>query len=133
MGDKRYEIYSIQEHPANAAPADGADSIDGGEPQSRERSFTSQLQDVVGTTRPEPKELSFLSDVTLSVCAELGRTTITIRKLLSLAPGSILELHDTPSAQVHLRANGKAVASGEIITVNDRFGVRVTSIIAEEK
>lgn len=89
----------------------------------------SVLQDVAPTTLPEPKDLSFLSDVALPVSAELGNITITIRKLLSLAPGSILELHDTPSAQVHLRANGKAVASGEIITINDRFGVRVTSII----
>lgn len=76
------------------------------------------------------KELSFLHDVPLSLSAELGRCKITIRKLLGLVPGSILTLADEPQVQVSVRANGNEIARGEVVTVNDHFGVRITEVVS---
>jgi flagellar motor switch protein FliN/FliY len=75
-----------------------------------------------------PKDLSFLHDVPLEISAELGRCTLTIRKLLSLVPGSIVTLSEEPQVQVSVRANGNEVARGEVVTVNDHFGIRITEI-----
>ena len=80
-----------------------------------------------------PRALSFFSDVELPISAELGRTTVTIRKLLSLGVGSILTLQEAPTATVTLRAHGKTIASGEVVTINDRFGVRVNTIEDNEE
>jgi flagellar motor switch protein FliN/FliY len=75
-----------------------------------------------------PKQLAFFHDVPLTITAELGRCAITIRKLLGLVPGSILTLTDEPQVQVTVRANGNEVAKGEVVTVNEHFGVRITEI-----
>ncbi len=75
------------------------------------------------------RSLAFLADVPLECSVEFGRASISIRRFLSLAKGSIIELDRAASAaSVDILANGKRVASGEVVIVNRNFGVRVTEI-----
>ena len=76
--------------------------------------------------------LKFLHDVRLSCSVELGRTSITIRRLLNLAAGSVLTLDKLSGEHVDILANGNRVARGEVVVINDRYGVRITEVIDPE-
>lgn len=79
--------------------------------------------------------LGRVRDIPLEVTVELGRTRLLIRDILDLSPGSIIELDKIAGEPVDLFANGLLVARGEVIVIDDNFGVRVTEIItaAERK
>lgn len=68
----------------------------------------------------------------MRVCVEFGRSQSTIRKLLNYQKGSVIELEKMSGEPLDIRLNGKLVARGEAVIVNDRFGVRVTEIISPE-
>lgn len=73
--------------------------------------------------------LGRVRDIPLEVTVELGRTRLLIRDILDLAAGSIIELDKIAGEPVDLFANGLLVARGEVIVIDDNFGVRVTEII----
>jgi len=73
-----------------------------------------------------------LHDVSLPLSVELGRASLTIRALLSLQPGSIIQLGGESDQPLELRLNGKLTARGEVVCVNDHFGVRITEIVTED-
>lgn len=79
--------------------------------------------------------LGRVRDIPLEVTVELGRTRLLIRDILDLSPGSIIELDKIAGEPVDLFANGMLVARGEVIVIDDNFGVRVIEIItaAERK
>jgi flagellar motor switch protein FliN/FliY len=72
--------------------------------------------------------LSQLADVSVSVTAELGRTTMTIGDTLELRPGSIVPLHRMTGEPIDLLVNGRPIARGEVVVVDDQFGIRVTEV-----
>jgi len=74
--------------------------------------------------------LDFLLDVPLQVSVELGRCQITIAELLELGKGAVLELDKLAGESLDFRVNGRLVARGEAVVVNDKFGVRLTDIIS---
>lgn len=78
---------------------------------------------------PEPVGLTRVRDIPLEVTVELGRTRLLIRDILDLSTGSIIELDKIAGEPVDLFANGLLVARGEVIVIDDNFGVRVTEII----
>ena len=73
--------------------------------------------------------LGRVRDIPLEVTVELGRTRLLIRDIMDLAAGSIIELDKIAGEPVDLFANGLLVARGEVIVIDDNFGVRVTEII----
>jgi flagellar motor switch protein FliN/FliY len=73
--------------------------------------------------------LGRVRDIPLEVSVELGRTRLLIRDILELGPGSIIELDKIAGEPVDLFANGMLVARGEVVVIDDNFGVRVTEII----
>jgi len=86
---------------------------------------------------PVPKKqigrnLEFILDVALQVTVEVGRTRMTIQDLLRLGQGSVVELEKLAGEPLDIFINGKAVARGEAVIVNDKFGVRLTDIISPE-
>jgi flagellar motor switch protein FliN/FliY len=81
----------------------------------------------VGDT--DPATLELLADVEMGVTAELGRTRMTVRNLLALAPGSVVELDRVAGSAVDLLVNGTLIARGEVVVIDDEFGVRVTEIV----
>lgn len=80
---------------------------------------------VAGATRA----VELLNDVEMGVTAELGRTRMTVRELLSLQPGSIVELDRAAGSPVDLLVNGTLVARGEVVVVDEEFAIRITEII----
>lgn len=85
----------------------------------------------------EPKtnktnSLEFIHDVTLGVSVELGRTDLPIERLMQLKKGSVIEMEKLCEEPLDIRVNGKLVARGEAVIVNEMFGIRVTQIIAPE-
>ena len=78
-------------------------------------------------------DLGLLGDVPLLVTAELGRTTMHMRELLSLAPGSIVELDRLAGSPIDVLVNGKTVARGEVVVVDEEFGIRIVEIVDSEQ
>jgi flagellar motor switch protein FliN/FliY len=74
--------------------------------------------------------LDMLHDVEMEVSAELGRTRMSVRELLSLTPGAIVELDRAAGSPADLLVNGRLVARGEVVVVDENFGIRITEIVA---
>ena len=106
--------------------AAGGDAPDGGEGEIKKAAFT----DLV----PAPGEnlknnLDLLMGVTVPLTVELGRSTMKIEDFLQLSPGSVIELDKDAADPVDLTVNGKLIARGEIVVVDDSFGIRVNEIL----
>lgn len=76
------------------------------------------------------QNLDFILDIPLKVSVELGRTTLVIKDLLQLGQGSVLELDKLAGEPLEILVNGKLVAKGEVVVVNEKFGIRLTDIIS---
>lgn len=74
--------------------------------------------------------LDMLHDVEMEVSAELGRTRMSVRELLSLTPGAIVELDRAAGSPADLLVNGRLIARGEVVVVDENFGIRITQIVA---
>jgi flagellar motor switch protein FliN/FliY len=71
-----------------------------------------------------------LLNVSLALSAELGRRTMRLGELLRLGPGSVLDLDRRADAPIDLLVNGRLIARGEIVAVDERYGVRITEVVA---
>lgn len=74
-------------------------------------------------------ELDMILDIPVQITVELGRTKITIKNLLQLAHGSVVELDAMAGEPMDVLVNGTLIAQGEVVVVNDKFGIRLTDII----
>ena len=77
---------------------------------------------------PQNQNLNILLDVKLQLTVELGRTELPIKKVLELTKGSIVTLNKAAGEPVELFANGKLIAYGEVVVIEDNFGLRITHI-----
>ncbi|MFT4413572.1 flagellar motor switch phosphatase FliY [Fredinandcohnia humi] len=80
---------------------------------------------------PESKNLSMLLDIPLQVTVELGRTKRSIKEILELSAGSIIELDKLAGEPVDVLVNRKLIAKGEVVVIDENFGVRITDIISQ--
>jgi len=80
--------------------------------------------------KPETQNINMLLDVNLPVSIELGRTKMSIADILALGPGSVVELNKLAGEPVDLLVNYKVVARGEVVVIDENFGVRVTNLIS---
>ncbi|NLE72527.1 MAG: flagellar motor switch protein FliN [Actinomycetales bacterium] len=94
-----------------------------------------------GTTVPQPREgargadrsaLRLLHDVELTLTAEIGRTRLPVRQVLDLVPGTVLELDRAAGAPADVMVNGRLVARGEVVVLDEDYGIRITEIVAHE-
>lgn len=87
--------------------------------------------------RPKPVEKSktynLLMDVELELSAILGETDISLKKVLDITKGSIIDLDNKTSEPIKLLANGSEVARGEVVIIEDNFGLRITDIVNKDK
>jgi flagellar motor switch protein FliN len=89
------------------------------------------------TTEPAPVaradaaqlELERLYDVPVELAVEIGRTQMTIREALALGPGSIVTLQRLAGEPVDLLVNGKPIARGEVVVIDEEFGLRITEVV----
>lgn len=91
---------------------------------------TPQFQSFDARPKVYPKEnMDILMDVSLEVSVELGRTSRKIKEILEFGPGSIIELNRLVGEPVDVLVNGKFVANGEVVVIDENFGIRITDII----
>jgi flagellar motor switch protein FliN/FliY len=76
-----------------------------------------------------PNDIDFILDIPVQLTVELGRTKIAIKNLLQLAQGSVVELDGMAGEPMDVLVNGCLIAQGEVVVVNDKFGIRLTDII----
>ena len=79
---------------------------------------------------PEGTNLDFILDISLEVSVELGRARMLISDLLQLGQGSVIELTKLAGEPLEILVNQKLIARGEVVVVNEKFGIRLTDIIS---
>jgi flagellar motor switch protein FliN/FliY len=80
-----------------------------------------------------PRGFDMIMDIPVSLTVELGRTKISIRNLLQLAHGSVVELEGLAGEPMDVLINGTLIAQGEVVVVNEKFGIRLTDIITPQE
>ena len=78
-------------------------------------------------------DLDVVLDIPVNISLEIGRTQISIRNLLKLNQGSVVELDRLAGEPLDVNVNGTLVAHGEVVVVNDKFGIRLTDVISQEE
>jgi len=113
-----------------------------GQPKSKYKSFSDvdihevkKLADQIrvgddSLNKLKVQNLDFILDIPLKVTVELGRTQVMIRDLLQLGQGSVLELDKLAGEPLEILVNGKLIAKGEVVVVNEKFGIRLVDIIS---
>ena len=86
--------------------------------------------EVAATAGGENKSLDLILDIPLTVAVELGRSKMLINDLLQLGQGSVIELTKLVGEPLEVLVNQKLVARGEVVVVNEKFGVRLTDIVS---
>ena len=92
--------------------------------------FETTTTPVAGRHSADAPELERLYDVPVELAVEIGRTHMTIRETLALGPGSIVTLNRLAGEPVDLLVNGKPIARGEVVVIDEEFGLRVTEVVA---
>ncbi|MBP7462551.1 MAG: flagellar motor switch protein FliN, partial [Candidatus Delongbacteria bacterium] len=80
-----------------------------------------------------PTNIDMLLDISLPITIELGRTSMLIRDILELGHGSIVELNKLAGEPVDILVNDKVIARGEVVVIDENFGVRITSLVGMEE
>ena len=83
----------------------------------------------MNATAESPANLNLVLDVPVSLTIELGRCQLPMKEVLQLNVGSVVQLDKPADAPVELSVNGKLIARGEVVVVEDRFGVKITEVI----
>lgn len=111
---------------AGETPAQAAPNAAGG--GSKQAAGFSELKksEIVSS----PGNLDFILDIPLDVTVELGRTTMPIYDLLQMGQGSIIELDKLAGEPLEILVNQKLIAKGEVVVVNEKFGIRLTDVIS---
>ena len=104
--------------------------------------FTSALQNTVDSVAPAKfanfagdsgavagNDINMILDIPVQLTVELGRTRIPIKHILQLAQGSVVELEAMAGEPMDVLVNGYLIAQGEVVVVNDKFGIRLTDIV----
>lgn len=118
MADEQGQMSEVEQNLENVAQAAGD---------------VAKATSTVAAPAPNPsRTLDFLLDVTLQITVEVGRARMTIQDLLQLGQGSVVELEKLAGEPLDIFVNGKQVARGEAVIVNEKFGVRLTDIISPE-
>ena len=107
---------------ASGPPASPADDV-------KPAVFGNLNPDISGLSPEATKNLELVMDIPIQLTVELGRTKMPIRNLLQLAQGSVVELNELAGEPLDVFVNGCLVAQGEVVVVNEKFGIRLTDII----
>ncbi|KXF81309.1 flagellar motor switch protein FliN [Enterovibrio coralii] len=96
---------------------------------------TAPLDELVDEAPPmnadEVRKLDAILDIPVTISMEVGRTNINIRNLLQLNQGSVVELDRLAGESLDVLVNGTLIAHGEVVVVNDKFGIRLTDVISQ--
>ena len=110
-----------------------------GQPNSIDTESEESIETSTGASEPKPPvssagqesvNMEFVLDIPLEVTVELGRTKMLINDLLKLGQGSVIELAKLAGESLDILANQKAIARGEVVVVNEKYGIRLTEVIS---
>jgi len=122
--EKKEEVFS--------APQQNTSSNEHSSQQSVKKVEFQELEESTSTSVPSHK-LDTLLDIPLEISVELGRTTMTLKQVLDLGIGSLIELEKLTGEPVDILVNGKPVAEGEVVVIGENFGVRITRILSKKE
>jgi flagellar motor switch protein FliN/FliY len=118
---------TMDEWAAALAEAEGDD--EGGEAEVAQlEELTDEKADL---TIDEKRKLDTILDIPVTISMEVGRSRISIRNLLQLNQGSVVELDRVAGEPLDVLVNGTLIAHGEVVVVNDKFGIRLTDVISQ--
>ena len=122
----------LEDLPSDADKAELSDIAFSSEnPSSVSKVEFQHLSEPSGT--PQIKNIDMLMDVNLPITIELGRTKMSISDILALGPGSVVELNKLAGEPVELLVNQRSVAKGEVVVIDENFGVRITQLLTPEE
>ncbi len=110
-----------------ASGGDVASEVTSPAEQVAPASFTNFTPTSTGTG--QANDLNMILDIPVQLTVELGRTRIPIKNILQLAQGSVVELETLAGEPMDVLVNGFLIAQGEVVVVNDKFGIRLTDIV----
>lgn len=90
-----------------------------------------ELEEDRPITQEEKRKLDTILDIPVTISMEVGRSEISIRNLLQLNQGSVVELDRVAGEPLDVLVNGTLIAHGEVVVVNDKFGIRLTDVISQ--
>lgn len=103
--------------------------------QGSEEAETVELEELTEDDAPitgeEKRKLDAILDIPVTISMEVGRSNISIRNLLQLNQGSVVELDRVAGEALDVLVNGTLIAHGEVVVVNDKFGIRLTDVISQ--
>ena len=102
----------------------------GSDQQTTNSMVFDDIESFSGQDEAAPQQMEFLLDIPLEITVELGKTRITIGDLLKLNQGSVLELDKLTNQPLEIFVNKKFMAEGEVVLVNEKFGIRLTNIVS---
>jgi flagellar motor switch protein FliN/FliY len=124
-----YAGYATPPQPPHGAPPHGDHYVQSNPVTVQPVQFT-PFDQQVSVYGEQNKNLDLVMDVTLNLTVELGKTELSIKEVLELTRGSVIELDRIAGEPVDLLANGKLIAKGEVVVIEDSFGLRITSIVS---
>ena len=114
------------------AQHDGSEnSFDAAQPAAIEQFQENTSTGKAPLTREERKKLDAIMDIPVTITMEVGHAKISIRNLLQLNQGSVIELERLAGEPLDVLVNGTLIAHGEVVVVNDKFGIRLTDVISQ--
>ncbi len=128
MSEQENESVDVVDEPEQAAPTDEA--VDQSAVRSYPRADFAPLDDESDAGGKSEVNLDVILDVPVSLSMEVGRVRIPIRNLLQLNQGSVVELDRAAGDPLDVFVNGTLVAHGEVVVVNERFGVRLIDVVS---
>ncbi len=103
--------------------------------EAREAAETVELEELTEDESPitgeEKRKLDAILDIPVTISMEVGRSNISIRNLLQLNQGSVVELDRVAGESLDVLVNGTLIAHGEVVVVNDKFGIRLTDVVSQ--
>jgi len=112
-----------------AAMAESGDSMEDGDVEAAELEVLSEEKSPISVE--EKRKLDTILDIPVTISMEVGRSSISIRNLLQLNQGSVVELDRVAGEPLDVMINGTLIAHGEVVVVNDKFGIRLTDVISQ--
>jgi flagellar motor switch protein FliN/FliY len=121
-----------KEHPQAALEQQNYTS--GQQPTENGKSEPNEDYSISGLKRPsgdnQSAKLDFILDIPLEITVELGRTRMLIHDLLKLGQGSVIELGKPAGDTLEILANNRLIAKGDVVVMNDKYGIRLTEVIS---
>ena len=122
--DKQHPQKSIEQ--AATAPGDNSSKN-----RASDNSAAYAFSDLKGQSEDtQPANLDFILDIPLEITVELGRTKMLIHDLLKLGQGSVIELGKPAGDTLEILANNRLIAKGDVVVLNDKYGIRLTEVIS---